>query len=124
MATKVWGYFDDEGSAFVKIEGDIGNDGNEDDNEGIYINGTTPSHNPGADDVLVAQLVFSDGTHLEIQYEKCLPEIWDISTRYTGDLFAEIQCCEDPKASLPSDVALFEDGLEHVMFCDRWLDVC
>ena len=88
---EIYGASDD----LIEIEGDIREEFNGDD----------------------GLIVCSDGTVLSIHYGKQDLGIWDIQVVREGELFTDIQRCNDEEADRFSDTVTLEEGIEWVYFC-------
>lgn len=101
MGTKIYGASDDLIEFEGDVRGEVGCYGTDDREHGVL-------------------LVCSDGTLLEVQYGKADLAVWGITLFRIGDLYSDIELCNDEDASPHSDVVTFHDGLRWIYASTEW----
>jgi len=101
MATKVYGCSDDLIEFVGDVRGEVGSFGTDDAEHGVLV-------------------IFSDGTLLEVKYGKGDMGIWEITLINAGQLFINVEPCNDENAKIYSDIANFKDGLKWAYAATEW----
>ena len=99
--TRIYGSSDDNVCFDGDVSGEVGCYGTDDREQGVLI-------------------ICSDGTLLEAKYGKADMAIWGITVIKKGELFDEIEPCNDEDAEVNSDLVFLKPGLKWAYAATEW----